>query len=600
MKKSLGITTLLSCVLLTGCLIGCNGGEKTPAVEKSISIAEIPNFVVGESVDFKQFVTCEGGNESFYVTFEEDFASYTDASRQSISASHSGEVKFTVHFGDLTKEGTVNIVSQEYVDFAEATKDIGYKYTAYMLDQNWQYLETYYNYAENFFIEWFEGVGYVEIDGQVYQFALTEDEENPIEYQLTGYEPESLSEYSLPFMFNIEDIKCVYVPEEVVSGKTYPAYESLVCDNQESVEKFVEGVFGYSLDLLAQYDYYPTRVEFETDYLIDDARNKNPVWDAYLFINYINEETGEFEEGLFDLVIFDFSEESYAAPELAEYFAESKPAGKDISDLISIIDAALGEHNFTVTYSADWFAVNSRGQRTALGSNPFVYEGAEGLGSMINHYLNKIGSIKAYVTPTQTYVENEDAAHSYGLVSKDGVYIYEGENHDAFKVSEASSIFDEELRGEKANYAFMTTGESEDSVLASAFVNSYSFSKNVYSFSFCAASAEGLFQSLFMEALPTPEVIDEEIEDDLEYLAQYNNFYHTADLILNGGSIPLDRYLTVEGKATVDANGKLTELSLSFVWEDESETGAEVDYIMSVTFSNFGITKIPNGVVVNY
>lgn len=614
MKKLTKLAALLSCVLLAGCSVQDlkfwekidfdklmfwkkEEEQKPTPVEKSIEISEIPAIVVSEELDLSKYVTCSGGTGDFRVTVGEsakDFAG-TDVTGKKIFAEHSGEVPFTVTYSGVSKEGSVKFVSEDYAEFLDESQNAGYEYGVYFYDNNF-YEAGFNNYAENFYIDWFTGEGYVDYEGTVYGFALIEGvEEWGVQYTLTGSEPESIAEVSLPFMFPAESLKSVYVPEQTVDGEFYEAYESIICDDLDVIYTFSESILGFPEYVYEANELTPKYVEFYYEEFTDNEGNIYPAWDACMFIDYVDD--GELvEDALFDVVTFCFGEYWYDGMDiLAETLSKNKPEGKDISFVVDLINEALDVHNFTVIYSADWYSVNeTTGARTALGENPFVYEGAVGLGSMINHYLNKIGSISAYVTETQTYVENEDAKHSYGLVYKDGVYVYEGEEHLAFKLSEDESIFAEGLRGEKENYLFM------DSAFETAFINGFNdMDATTLYFTFNAATAGSLFEDLFIGALPLPAQIDEEIKDDIEYLAQFNNFSYTADMLANRGTVNLLKYLNVEAAVTFNESD-VVGLTLSFVWEDYDENDNYLNYIMSVTFTDFGTTEIPGEIVVNF
>ena len=597
MKKIMKIASLLACVSLSGCDLF---GKRPVATEPKISIGEIPQAKVGEKLDFSSFVTCEGGGDSFYITVDEtsaEFAEYGDASRHSLVASHSGEVSFTVHYGELTEEGKVTFYSDEYFEFAEATKDVGYNFGIYFLDDNWQNYSAFYNYGENFVVDWIGGEGIAEIDGRCYEFSLSEEGDEIESYSVGVYTPESLEGYSAPFMIDGSALKPHYNPEEVYQGKTYPAYESLYCEDINMMGPFVENYFGYSMELLQQNDLTPTKLEFVKEEYEYEGETVVE-WDTYLYV-YGELTDGSMGEGMLDLLILGFGEDYYYADDLAEMIAAKAPEGKDMTNFIEKFDAAFALQNFTVEYSAGWF--NSLGKSI---SSPFFTEQATG--NMINEYLNCSSGLTAYVTPTQTYVENGDAAHSKGLVYNEGVYGYSGENHNAFEIDDSiSSIFDESLIGEGVNYLLMTSDSEGYNIFKDAFVNQTKEAGNgkTWTFEFAASTTPGLFGYLFQTALPRGNEIDEKLGDTdvYAYLAQYENLYWTADIILNGSTHgSLDVYLDVLGEANIDASGNLESLKLSFVWDDEDLKGNEINYIMSVTFKNFGTTSIPAGVVVNY
>ena len=321
MKISKKIATLLSCVMVGGCLASCgkNGNdssspekpEKPEEPEKTITIAEIPQVCVTDTLDLSSYITCTGGTGSYTITVGEsaqDFAGL-DITGKKIFADHSGEVPFTVTYSGKTAQGSVSFVSEEYVKFLEQSKDRGYDYAVYGLDDNFYGIESCYNFAENFMIDLYNLEGYFESEGQVYSVALEIDDQDEISasYSLTGYEPDDISEVSIPWNIDPSVVKSVYVPEEVYQGKTYEAYESVVIDEVDTLKTLCGPLFGYSYDLLVRNDVTPTKIELSTDYLTDDKGGKVECFDAYLYV-YGEMMDGSFDEGLFYIVILELQD----------------------------------------------------------------------------------------------------------------------------------------------------------------------------------------------------------------------------------------------------------------------------------------------------
>lgn len=613
MKKTIGIAALLSCVLLTGCsvedlkfwekidfekLMFWKKEEEKPSpdptpVEKSITISDIPLISVEDELDLTKFVTCEGGTGDFTVTIGESASDFvgTDVTGKKIFAEHSGEVPFTVNYSGISKDGSATFVSELYADFLADSENRGYDYAVYELDENWTDFESVYNYAENFMVDLYSGEGYVESEGKVYSFALEFDEEKEeisATYSISGYEPESLSEIVAPWSIDPTVLKCKYVPEEMYQGKLYEAYESLYIDDEETVNYITEYVFGYSVELLANYDFIPTKVEIEEDYLYDSEGNEEKAYDFLLYV-YGELESGEKGEGLFNFVIVDLNEGAFFADDIAELFENEKPHGQEYGEFVSVMNSIIESKNYEVVYNAGW--VDKDGQSI---SNPFVVSTRKDLGYYIHDYLMADGSLTAYVTETQTYIENGGAEHSYGLVAKDGrVYDYKGSEHNAELLSFSDNIFSEDLEKEASNYLFLHSKEElEDSYIEQLFANEFATSGNSGYISFSGSTAKILFANLFSNAIPPKGEINNEIKDGMEFLAQYNDISQTAFFL---ASEDMTKYLV--GSIEYVENEYVT---FSFVWEDADEENNEYYYVLSATFTNFGNAAIPGDVIVNY
>lgn len=625
MKKSFGIVALLSCVLLTGCSFEDlkfwekidfeklmfwkkdadgqqkedEGGENqdtppTPVVEKKITIDALPKTVVGSELDLDQYVKCEGGNGSYTVEVSEESNEFAglDLSGKKLMAEHSGEVSFKINYDGISKEATASFVSEEYVKFIADTKDIGYAYGIYGTDDE-GYLSSYTNFGENYYYEAFENEGMVELNGKVYSFGFSGEgetyEDLDIFYSLTGNEPESLEGYVSPFFINEDILKCVYVPAE---GRQ-EAQEILVIDDHDAVAKICEIYFGYSAELVEQH-YKLLDVEIYEDALEDNEGNKYPVYDLILFIE-VEEDNGGTGIYYLGWNLLNVSEEANEVAFLNEKFKTEVPHGQDASEFFALIDQAIGTQNFTVEYEAGWVTYDDQGEPVVLDSNPFMTPETEEIGYYVNHYLMATEVLTAYVTESQTYIENGEAAYSEGLVAHDGqVYFYGGEEYKAEVISTASSIFDEELRGETHNYLFLTTNEG-DSLFESAFINDVFNDQYGTGFTVGGDAVDELFGDLFYFSVPVPAEM-EELKDDYEEIQQYNDIFYTASFLYEE---EFAKYMLCEVDFYFDGEA-LEGILFNFIWEDDDEEGNEYDYVMSAYVYNFGQTEIPAEVVVSY
>lgn len=622
MKKITKLAALLSCVLLTGCTVQDlkfwekidvdklmfwkKEEEKKPTpvpptpVEKSIEIAEIPLIPVESELDLSKYVTCSGGSGEFSVSIAESAREFAgiDISGKKIFAEHSGEVPFTVNYSGISKEGKATFAPAEYYKFLEMAENRGYNYAVYDIADDYSF-ETYYNYAENFYVDLFSGEGYLEEEGEVYSFVFDYDEDDNITvmYSKTGYEPDSIDEISKPFSLKPENLKFEYVPEETYNGRLYDAYESLYVTDEEGLTFLVENIFGYSMRLLELNNFTPTKVEFAELELEDEEGKPYLMYEVYLYV-YGELMSGDMGEGVLGYCALDLNDEAFVADDLAEYFATHSVEKANASVQLADIDEALEMNNFEVQYSAGWYKFAKDGSPVALASNPFVTEDNEALGTMIHDYLVCDKTLTAYVTENQTYVENGSAEHSYGLVAKDGnAYFYEGSEHRAELLANVSSIFDEELSKEASNYRFLHTSEG-DSLLEEAFINSIDVYENETILSFSSKGVEELFEDLFINAIPKASDIDEEIEDVMQNIAQYNDFYQLGVFLSQQEMI---KYLGCE--VTIEyAEEAVKSISFDFTWEDELEDSAHtpIAYIMSAKLTNFGSASIPSEVVVSY
>lgn len=617
MKKSFGLTALAACVLLSGCSFDFSklmfwkkdadsqqkedegGGNQdtptppTPVVEKKITIDALPKTVVGSELDLSKYVKCEGGSGDFTVEVSEESSEFAglDLSGKKLIAQHSGEVSFKVSYDGISKDAKASFVSEEYAKFMAETKDIGYAYGIYGTDDE-GYLSSYTNFGENYYYEAFENEGMVELNGKVYSFGFSGEgetyEDLDIFYSLTGNEPESLEGYVSPFFINEDILKCVYVPAE--GG--HEAQETLVVDDHDAVAKICEIYFGYSAELVEKY-YKLHSVEIYEDALQDNAGNEYPVYD--LILNIEVEEDGA--SGIYYLGwnLLDVSEEANEVAFLSEKFKTEVPHGEDASGFFALIDQAIGTQNFTVEYEACWVTYDDQGAPVYLDSNPFMTPETEEIGYYVNHYLMATEVLTAYVTESQTYIENGEAAYSEGLVAHDGqVYFYGGEEYKAEVISTSSSIFDEELRGETHNYLFLTTHEG-DSVLESAFINDVFDDQYGTGFTVGGDAVDELFGDLFYFSVPVPAEM-EELEDDYEWIQQYNDIFYTASFLYEE---EFAKYMLCEVDFYFDGEA-LEGILFNFIWEDEDEEGNEYNYVMSAYVYNFGQTEIPAEVVVSY
>lgn len=617
MKKSFGLTALAACVLLSGCSFDFSklmfwkkdadsqqkedegGGNQdtptppTPVIEKKITIDALPKTVVGSELDLSKYVKCEGGSGDFAVEVSEAGSEFAglDLSGKKLMAEHSGEVSFKISYDGISKEATASFVSEEYAKFMADTKDIGYAYGIYGIDDE-GYLSSYTNFGENYFYESFENEGMVELDGAVYTFGLDGESLEDVEifYSLTGNEPETLENYTSSFFLNEDIVKCKYVPAE---GKN-DAQESLVVEDHDAVAKICEVYFGYSAELVEQY-YKLHSVEIYEDALKDSEGNEYPVYDLILNIE-VEEDNGETGIYYLGWNLIDVSEEANAVTFLDEMFKTEVPHGADASAFFALIDEAISGHNFEVEYEAGWITYDENGNLVSLGENPFVTPETESLGNYVNHYLMASEIVTAYVTESQTYIENGDAAHSEGIVShNDQVYFYSGEEHKAELLSTSSSIFDEELRGVTQNYLFLTTDEG-DSLFETAFINEVYDDQYGTGFSVGGAAVDELFGNLFYLTIPVETELDDEIEDDYEFILQYADLFNTAAFLYEED---FAKYMSCSVDFFFDGEN-LEAIYIYFVWEDEDNNGTEFDYVMSAYISNFGTTEIPAEVVVSY
>jgi hypothetical protein len=589
MKKTklFSALALASCVMLSGC------EKKQQSGTPSLSVADLPHLVAGVEFDVSSFVTAQGGSGAVSITL--DAASQANASLDStstkITALHSGEVKFTVHYEDLAVDCTVAVDSKEYLLFAEATKDPLTEYSSesyyYDAEADELVLDEGYYYSKDLYTEYYdeEYSGFVEYDEKVYSFdfipAESELEEDVLNFKVTGEEPEELSDYCVEFPIPASSGVCKYVPAEEDTLNTTPTgYECISFSSKKTREAAAEVLFGVNPQVLTYYGISIVEAQVLPEEFVVEGETFVEYYCA-LFLR--GPEAMFYKDGGEDIVTVSWGaylelEESLLNAYIKGILPEEAPQGADASEFFDVVGPKLMGHNFTVSYTFGWYDA----EFNPLEANPFYDPTNPAIGTMIDDYLNATGSIVSFVTENQTLVTNAvgESFAAKGLVNHDGdVYSYswdaETSTCPAVLIAEETEIFkNEELAADPSTHSYLLG-------LSDVFVNSYENGVLEFSFGSALDVLHGLFVSSVPEAIKWAQVST--------YLEFVNLAFDLGNMmyILEEEPFMAAQQVNVQYVEAMDA------VILSVVIPEELENGTPVYYALSVMISDFGTTVIP-------
>ena len=449
MKKTkvVGALALTSCVLLSG----CNLFKK-----KVLSVADLPHLVAGEQFDLQSYVTAQGFKGSFSVVPSEESKDFltVDESGTKITASHSGDIKFTVNYGKLSAEVAAVVDSKEYVEYAKVATDKQQNFELDIFGYDQATQKSYVDFVELYTKDYFLTVDYpesesgetsyvgtTEIGSKVISFSLAVDEETGNfevdDYFLQGDEPESLSSKCKVFPLLASKGKCKYVPAE---GE-YEAYEAISFTDEALVSEAAEYLFGFDEFIVSYYDMKLKEIEV----VPEEVTYQGETWTEYGIVVMGDMTIGgeKYEDTGIDYLYATLGDDAVWFEGLEDEFVESLPAnGSATEEDLAVLAGVIEGENYTMVTSSMWIDYNySTGTPTPLYTNPFLnssLRAAAGLGNMGSvgnytvDYFNAFGTVATFVTPTQTLTYHEictgEDEYKYdvkGLVENGGnVYSY--------------------------------------------------------------------------------------------------------------------------------------------------------------------------------
>ena len=561
------------------------GGEEEQPVEKKLVVDELPHAVAGVEFDMSEFVHVQGGEGDFSLTLSEESAAFAqlDNSGKKVTASHSGEVGLTVSYSGLSEERTLSVDSKEFLAYVEVAKDDLKEYAFYFEDGAEYYSEDLFAYYDS---DRQSFIGVAEIAQKIFSFKINVDEQTEAislgDFLITGEEPEKMSDVCVAYPFAASLGSPKFVPaEKDVIDETAKDYECISISEKKTMNALIKDYFGYSPELMIANDFTPTEIQIVPEAEEQEDGSIEYEWYAFLMVNvpesYVAQDGDpeKYVDAFMDYFELNPGVGTNPFTSLKSQLPSEAPTGADASELFTAFKTAVSAHNFTVTYSANWY-IQSGGQWYVYGSNPFASTAS---GSYIHDYLNFIGSVSAYVTPTQTYVKNGTA--SYGLVEKDGnVYAYSGEDNEAGLIAENETIFGSSTFADvDCTYQFLNNVDK-------IFVNSYSEGTATFSLK----AGESFMNSLMISSLPNYK--------SWKAATSYAEFMASCEDITQLYDVLGEDLQDLECEMYYDStNG---EFCLSFVWEDSVTSGGTkypLAYSVDVTIGDIGTTEIPSSVV---
>lgn len=516
MKKTkvVGTLALASCVMLSG----CNLFKK-----KVLSVADLPHLVAGEQFDLQSYVTAQGYKGSFSVVPSEESKGFltVDESGTKITASHSGDIKFTVNYGKLSAEVAAVVDSKEYVEYAKITKEKVYEFEITKFDLSSgdpalgeNFTKDYYLYAEPSSSSVSYG-GMTSIDGRVFSFSLAvgEDSVEVDQFFISGGEPESMESICRAFPLTGENGKSKYIPAE----GNYEAYEAISFTDEKLVEEATDYIFGYSKSLLANNGFAEKEIQmsYEEDTLEDGS--KIGYYFLVLLCEYKNDE-GQTEVGGIDYCAVSLGSDAVWFPGLEEEFPSTKPASAAVAADFEYIQSVLAGENYTLSFGSGWEEKVGTGEWADYTStiNPFLEEKVrkafgfydeeeDTLGYYIADYLNANDSGSIFVRPDQTLSYHVVGGVGYdigGLVEHDGdVYSYKphatiASTYAATKVAQSAEISSPALAGSPYSLQFLNG-------FGDVFYNArMDLGEGGIAYEFAYNEAYDVFHALFCRAFP--------------------------------------------------------------------------------------------------
>lgn len=424
MKKTkvVGTLALASCVMLSG----CNLFKK-----KVLSVADLPHLVAGEQFDLQSYVTAQGYKGSFSVVPSEESKGFlaVDESGTKITASHSGDIKFTVNYGKLSAEVAAVVDSKEYVEYAKVATDKQQNFELDIFGHDQETDKSYVDFVELYTKDYFLTVDYpesesaetsyvgtTEIGGKVISFSLAVDEEaGTIEvddYFLQGDEPESLSSKCKVFPLVASKGKCKYVPAE---GE-YEAYEAISFTDEALVSEAAEYLFGIDEFMVSYFDMKLKEIEV----VPEEVTYEGETWTEYgvVLMGDFTSEGEKYENTGIDYLYATIGDDAVWFEGLEDEFVESLPANGSATEAdLEVLAGVIAGENYTMVTSSMWIDYNaSAGTYTPVYTNPFLdssIRSAAGLGNMGSvgnytvDYFNAFGTVATFVTSTQTLTYHE-------------------------------------------------------------------------------------------------------------------------------------------------------------------------------------------------
>lgn len=619
-SKWLGYIALASCVMLAGC--GDEPSDPVDPVEKAITISAFTeNIYPGVEVDLASHITVSGGKGTSYtIEFsDEDFEKidFVGDSDTVITPKVEGEIKFTVDYEGLTKEGSFVAGNAFFNKFMNTISgDIGYNYGVYVWDYDDydMWVDEYLNFSDRYYVncasEDYDLEGYIEADdGEVYVFAY-DGEADEFIYEKSATAPSSVEEFCGPFDYDPSLFSYKLSSYQDNYGKTHE-YETASVTDEDTVNKMTSNIFGYDVNSLAEYDITPIEVLFSEEEL-EFTGSDEAVFTYYAELVVEGPSQSDPSKMIvadLDFVNVQFGEDAVLCQPVIDLINSEEgvnPKPRDLTAYTSLISDAVSAHNFTVSYSTGWSELDpdTGALIEELDVNPFADDEES-----VFPALAIVDPVEVYVTETQTYSKNGEDKYSSGLVTHEEKayrYIYDeaNSNFKAILVDDTTGIFGPSLRKRGDNYLFLEQyGTESKSSLDEIFFSKPSVEEvddNNYSVSVMfGEGATSNIYNLLMKAVPeSHEVVpygkDEGLISDWnEYVAQIDNFDAVLKFFKEYSS--LLKY--VGGEMDVEVtDGEVSSLTFIFSIGDYSDYETYehyYQYSMIVEF-DFTATAIPS------